>query len=292
MDRDWILIGALGTGWGTSFFFNEILLREMGPLTVSFSRVAMAAITGWVYLIATGRSGRVPVSALGALAVLGGLMFATPFAVYPIGQQYVASGVAGIVNALTPVMVVVISHLWPGGEKATWLKSLGVVAGFLGIVFLTIPALNSGERTQLFGTLIILLAPICYACAMNWMRILKGMDMKVMATWAFTFGSLLLLPLILATEGFPRTVSPVAWLSVFFLGVVLTGISFLVAFTVLPRAGATKTSTATFIAPVSALIVGWLALGERLGPSHFLGMATIFAGLLLIDGSIFRKKLN
>lgn len=91
MDRDWILIIALGIGWGCTFFFNEMLLRDMGPLSVSFARVSTAAIACWVFLIVTGRNGTVPLASLAPLAVMGALMFATPFAVFPIGQQYVAT---------------------------------------------------------------------------------------------------------------------------------------------------------------------------------------------------------
>lgn len=269
-----------------------MLLRDIGPLSVSLARVSVAAVTGWTYLLATGRSGWVSTRALAALVVLGALMFAIPFAVYPLGQQYVASGVAGIVNALTPVMVVVISHVWPGGERATVLKSLGVVSGFLGIVFLTIPAMTSGEGTRLFGTLVLVLAPVSYGCAMNWIRSVKGVEMSVVATWGFTFAALLMAPLALTLERLPEHVRASSWLSILILGVVLTGISFIVAFNILPRAGATKTSTVTFIAPVSALLIGWLVLGERLGLPHFLGMAAIFLGLLLIDGRLFRRKVN
>ena len=269
-----------------------MLLRDVGPLSVSLMRVSIAAATVWVYVTATGQYEPVSGSALAAMAVLGTLMFAVPFAIYPLGQQYVASAVAGIVNALTPVMVVVISHFWPGGERATLPKSLGVLAGFIGILLLTIPAFNSGETTRVFGTLVIVLAPVSYACAMNWVRRLSGTPVPVMVAWAFTFAAVLLLPVVRLVEGVPDGLSSVSIVSGLVLGTVLTGASFLIAFQILPRAGATKTSTVTFIAPVSALLIGWLVLGEDLGTPHFLGMIAIFLGLLLIDGRVFRRKVN
>jgi drug/metabolite transporter (DMT)-like permease len=292
IDRDWVIIIALGFGWGTTFFFNEMLLRDIGPLSVSLVRVSIAAVTVWVYLAATGQYKRVSAQALAAMALLGALMFAIPFAIYPLGQQYVASAVAGIVNALTPEMVVVISHFWPGGERATLHKSLGVLAGFLGILLLTIPAFNSGESTRLFGTLVIVLAPVSYACAMNWVRRLSGTPVPVMVAWAFSFAALLLVPAVLMVEGVPARVTGTSVASGVFLGTVLTGAFFLIGFQILPRAGATKTSTVTFIAPISALLIGWLVLGEELGLPHFLGMGAIFLGLLLIDGRVFRSKVN
>ena len=288
-DRDWILIIVLGIGWGTTFFFNEVLLREIGPLAVSFARVLTAALFCWAWVLLTGRRAWPGAAALPGLAVMGTLMFAMPFAIYPIGQQYVASGVAGIVNALTPVMVVIVSHLWPGGEKATFHKSLGVVAGFLGIVLLTLPAMSEGDSTRLFGTVFIVLAPVCYAIAMNYVRRFKAIETEVMVAWAFSFAALLMLPVAFFGEGLPQAVSATTWAAIAVLGCVLTGASFLAAFRILPRAGATKTSTVTFIAPISALVIGYFVLREDLGPLHFAGMAAIFLGLFLIDGRQFRR---
>lgn len=289
-DRDWLIIVILGIGWGTTFFFNEVLLREIGPLSVSFARVLTAALFCWAWVLMTGRKPWPGRKALPQLAVMGTAMFALPFAVYPIGQQYVTSGVAGIVNAMTPVMVVIVSHFWAGGEKATFLKAMGIAAGFGGIFLLTMQAIGGGDESSLFGTLFILLAPISYAIAMNYVRRFHALDITVMVAWAFSFAAVLMFPITALTEGIPPVVSPVTWASIAVLGGVLTGAAFMVAFRIMPRAGATKTSTVTFIAPISALLIGYFVLKEDLGPLHFAGMASIFLGLLLIDGRLFRKK--
>ena len=288
-DRDWIIIITLGFLWGTSFFFNEVLLREMGPLGVSFARVAMAAVFCWIWLFATRCSPRVEMRLMPQFAFLGVMMFAVPFAVYPIGQQYVASGIAGIVNALTPVMVVIVSRFWPGGERATLLKSLGVLAGFLGISLLTVRAFASQEQSQVWGTLLIVLAPVSYAIAMNYIRRLYSINVTVVLAWSFSFATLFMLPITGFIEGLPTSLSLVTWAAIAFLGCILTGASFLVAFRILPRAGATKTSTVTFIAPVSAVLIGYFVLQEELGVLHFAGMGAIFLGLLLIDGRLFKR---
>ena len=288
-DRDWIIIIVLGFLWGTSFFFNEVLLREMGPLGVSFARVTMAAIFCWVWLFATGCNPRVDLQLMPKFAFMGVMMFAVPFAVYPIGQQYVASGVAGIVNALTPVMVVIVSHFWPGGERATLLKSLGVLAGFVGISLLTARAFATQDQSQVWGTLLIILAPVSYAIAMNYVRRLYSIDVTIVLAWSFSFAAMLMLPVTVLFEGLPSSLSLATWAAIAILGCILTGASFLVAFRILPRAGATKTSTVTFIAPVSAVLIGYFVLQEELGALHFAGMGAIFVGLLLIDGRMFRR---
>ena len=284
--RDWFWVVFLGFGWGASFFFNEILLREVGPVTVSALRVGTGALACWVFLFATGRRPGLPMATLGQIAVLGVSMFALPFLIYPIGQTYITSGAAGIINAMTPIMVVIMSHFWPGGEKATVLKSLGVVCGFCGIVILAAPALGEGSR--LFGILFTVLAPVCYAFALNWVRRLAGIDQRVMLTWGLTFATLFAAPIAIVVEGLPGALSRDAVLATLAIGPVLTAAAFIMFYWLLPRVGATNISTLTFIAPVSALLLAAFALGEEMKTSYFIGMAAIFAGLLLIDGRIVR----
>lgn len=293
--RDWFWIGILGFAWGASFFFNEILLREVGPVWVSALRVGTGALACWLFLLVTGRRFSLPGKALGQIAVLGLAMFALPFVIYPIGQGYITSGAAGIINAMTPIMVVILSHFWPGGEKATALKSIGVLFGFAGIVFLAAPALGEGSR--LFGILFTVLAPVCYAFALNWVRRLSAIDQTVMLTWGLTFATLFTAPVALLAEGLPTSFSGAAIWATLAIGPVLTCAAFIMFYWLLPRVGATNISTLTFIAPVSALILAAFVLGEEMKASYFFGMAAIFVGLLLIDGRVVRvlrgePKLN
>ncbi|SNS20776.1 DMT family transporter [Tropicimonas sediminicola] len=287
--RDWLIVVVLGIGWGAAFIFNAVLLREVGPLSVSFLRIALGAATCWAWVLATGK--RVPWGAVfaGQALVLGVVNYAIPFAVYPIAQKYITSGVAGIVNAMMPIMVVIVSHFWPGGERATPAKSLGILFGFAGIVVLTLPALRGGAENEVWAILFTLLAPVCYAVAMNYLRRLKGIDPAVIAAMALTGGALAIAPVMLAAEGVPRIATATGWLSVMGLGVVLTGLAFIVLYAIVPRIGATNASTVTFIAPVSAVLLGHLVLGDTIAPSHLLGMAMIFLGLLAIDGRVLRR---
>ena len=292
MDRDWVLIIVIGVSVGTIFFFQDILLRDLGPFSIALARVTFAALTGWVLLTVAGVDWRIPIHVLPLAMLVGLMMFVVPFVVYPTAQLYIATGIAGIVNAMTPVMVVIISHFWPGGEKATRFKALGVLSGFVGIVFLTIPAMQPGQGSELLATLMVLLAPVGFAIAMNIVRQCEGIETKVIVTWAFTFATLILLPVAGFFEGVPEKIQPASWAAAAFLGICLTGFAFFTAFDVMKRSGPTKTSTITFIAPISTLIVGALAFGERLEMPHFVGMAAIFIGLFLIDGALLRRKLN
>ncbi len=284
----WLVICILGIGWGMSFMFNAILLRELGPLSVSMGRVAFGALGCWVYVIGAGLPVRLtPARAVGLLG-FGALNYAAPFAFYALGQQHIASGVAGIVNATTPAFAVIVSHFWPEGERATWLKSLGVLCGFAGIVLLSMPVIRAGAGSEFWAILLTLCAPICYAFAVNIARAFREMQPVVLVALALTGATLSIAPLALWQEGLPHVTRTETWLSLMIIGFVLTSAAFIAFFWLLPKVGPTNISTVTLIAPVSALVLGTWVLNETLLPAHLLGMAAIFAGLLLIDGRIVR----
>lgn len=286
--KDWIWVLALGIGWGTSFIFNALLLQEIGPLSVSFLRIALGAVTCWSWVLASGRRVDWKPILAGQMLFLGIANYAIPFAIYPMAQQFVTSGVAGIVNAMMPIMVVIVSHFWPGGERATLGKSLGILFGFAGIVVLTLPALGSGAESEVWAILFMLLAPVCYAVAMNYLRRFAGMDPAVIAAMALTAGALAIAPAALAAEGAPVIATVEGWVSLVGIGVVLTGLSFIAMYGLVSRVGATNASTVTFVAPVSAVLLGHLLLGDAVEAAHLAGMALIFCGLLVIDGRLLR----
>ncbi|PRY21904.1 drug/metabolite transporter (DMT)-like permease [Aliiruegeria haliotis] len=284
--RDWLWVLALGTGWGASFMFNAVLLREVGPLSVSFLRIALGAAACWIWVVATGKTVPWRTALIGPLFVLGAINYAIPLAIYPTAQQYVTSGVAGIVNAMMPIMVVIVSHFWPGGERATPLKSLGILFGFAGIVVLTLPAFEPGAQSDAWPILFMMLAPICYAVAMNYLRRFHGMDPAIIAASALTAGAMAIAPVMLATEGIPTVTTPEGLLSLLGIGPILTGLSFIAVYALVGRVGATNASTVTFVAPISAVLLGHLVLGDVVAMEHMLGMALIFCGLIVIDGRL------
>jgi drug/metabolite transporter (DMT)-like permease len=284
----WLVIIALGIGWGTSFVFNAVLLREIGPLTVSFGRSGLGAIGCWAYAIAMRKPLTMSWRLAGGMLFLGAFNFGIPFAVYPVSQQYVASGVAGIVNATTPVMVVIVSHFWSGGEKATLMKTAGVFAGLTGVALLALPAF--GQGSEFLAILFLLLAPLCYAIAFNFARRYRDMDPTLVAAMALTGGTLFIAPVSLWVEGVPVIHSAQTWGALAVIGFVLTSAAFIVFYWLLPKIGPTNSSIITFIAPVSAVVLGSIVLGDALRVEHFVGMTGILAGLLLIDGRLFRRR--
>ncbi len=288
--RHWLIIFLLGTGWGTSFMFNELLLRELGPLTVSLGRVGFGALGCWVWALGTGRPLRQPPGVIAGLLGLGVIFFAIPFALFPLGQQYISGGVAGIINATTPLMVIVVSHFWPGGERATRLKALGVAVGFAGIIILTQPVLSDGIGAELWAILVALGAPVCYGFATNIAHRFARIDPTVLATWSLTGATLFIGPVAIGLEGAPQITMAETWFSLCMIGFVMTSAAFIALYRLLLVAGPTMTSTVTFITPVSALLSGVVVLDEVILPAHLAGMAVIFLGLVLIDQRLFLAR--
>ncbi|MEM8554687.1 MAG: DMT family transporter [Pseudomonadota bacterium] len=286
--RHLTILVLLGIAFGGVFVLNAILLRDIGPLAVSFWRIALGALACWTAVLVLRLDHGLTAREIRQAALLGVITYAMPLTFYPVAQGHIASGVTGIVNAMTPIMVVIVSHAWPDGERATWLKSCGVTVGFVGIILLALPTLETGVSSQTWAMGVALLAPVCYAVAFNYVRRLRHRDPIVVTAYAMVGATLALLPLNFAFDPNPWPSTLTSWGALALLGPLLTGVAFMLVTWLTYRVGATATSTVTFIAPVSAVILGALILGERIGPLHLAGMAGIFAGLLLIDGRVAR----
>jgi drug/metabolite transporter (DMT)-like permease len=287
--RYWALILLLAFGWGSSFFFNEILLRELGPLWTALGRVGIGALGCWVWIWFRGKSKAVPRKMWFFLLAFGVVQYSIPLATYPLTQQYITSSAAGIVNAMTPIMVVIVSHFWPEGEKMTFLKVIGVAFGFAGILLLAQPSFAGQGESDPIALILTMTAPICYAFALNLMRYFDGLDRVLLTAWSATIGAVVLAPLTLTLEGLPVITRIETWASLLTIGLVLTSAAFILLYWLIPKVGSTTASTITFIAPVASVLLGVLILKEELLPIHFAGMAVIFLGMLFVDGRLFKR---
>ncbi len=284
--RDWVWIILLGAIWGCSFIFNAVLIREIGPLWVTSLRVGIGALGCWVVLLAL----RKPIPRESRLwlqlGLLGIIAYAIPFALFPLAQAHLASGVAAIINALTPMVTAVISHFWIGGERASRTKMAGVGIGFIGAAILVSPALSTGGSSHLWAVMACLGATLCYAISLNITRSFKHIEPTALAAIALTGAAVVSVPIAFAAEGVPVMTRPETWGAALAIGLLSTAFTFQIMYRILPRVGATNFATTTFIAPISALILGVTILRETILPIQIIGMVVIFVGLLFIDGRI------
>lgn len=289
--RDWSLIILLGAIWGCSFVFNAILIREIGPLWVTSFRVGIGALGCWVAMLAMRKAVPRDPKLWLQLGLLGIIAYAIPFALFPLAQAHLASGVAAIINALTPMVTAVISHFWIGGEKASRTKMTGVAIGFAGAAILVSPALTTGGSSNLWAVLACLGATLCYAISLNITRSFKHIEPTALAAIALTGATVVAMPIAFIIEGVPVMTRPETYGAALAIGLLSTAFTFQIMYRILPRVGATNFATTTFIAPISALILGFTVLRETILPIQILGMVVIFFGLLFIDGRI-RKIWN
>lgn len=162
---DWALLLVLSLLWGGSFFFIEVAVSALPPLTLVALRVGLAALVLWVFIL--GRGIPIPKNAQVWLAFLGmGILGnAIPFTLIVWGQTEISSGLAAILNATTPLFTVLVASAFLADEKATPLKIGGVVIGFLGVVVMIGPDAVRGLGAAVFAQLAILGSSISYAFA-------------------------------------------------------------------------------------------------------------------------------
>lgn len=289
---EWGMLLALSLVWGGSFFFNEIAVRELPVFTVVVARVALAAVI--LLTILRLRQERLPRDRQIWLAFIGmGLLNnAIPFSLVVWGQQYIASGVASILNASTPLLTVVLAHVLTRDERMTAAKFTGVLIGFAGVA--TMIGLDSlrGLGAGIVAQLLCLAGAMSYAFAGIYGRRFRAMGISPMATATgqLIASSLIMLPLVLVLDR-PWTL-PAPSLSAIaaLIGVAAmsTALAYVLYFRILATAGATNLLLVTFLIPVSAILLGTLFLGETLLPRHVAGMILIGAGLAAIDGRLWR----
>lgn len=290
---EWAMLLTLSVLWGASFFFVGVAVSELPTLSIVVLRVGLAALTLWAVVLVTGRplprSGAVWV----AFLVMGLLNNVIPFGLIVWGQQTIASGLASILNATTPLFTVIVAGLLLRDEGVTTLKLVGVVVGFIGVVVMIGTDALSGLSTGVWAQLAILGAALSYAFAGVYGRRFKrlGVDPIVTAAGQVTASTALIAPVALVVDrpwqlALPSTTT---WAAIVGLAVLSTALAYILYFQILRRAGATNLLLVTFLIPISAILLGVLVLGERLGWAHISGMTLIALGLAAIDGRIFGR---
>lgn len=287
---EWLMLIILSILWGGSFFFNKLTVAEWPPFAVVQVRVGLAALALLLVVRIAGQSmavGRELWIAFFGMGILNNLI---PFSLFLWGQQQIASGLASILNATTPIFAVLVMHCF-GNEKATGLKLGGVLAGLIGVAILMGPDAISGLGSNLAAQLACVLAAVSYAFSGLIGRRFRGVSPLVAATGQLSASTLMMLPIVFVMHP-PWTLpvpSQTAFLALVGLALISTALAYLLFFRIMRTAGPSNVMLVTFLIPVSAILLGSGLLGEALLPRHFAGMAAIFVGLALIDGRIMRS---
>nr|WP_313612795.1 EamA family transporter [Agrobacterium sp.] len=290
---EWAMLIALSILWGGSFFFIGVAVKELPPFTIVTLRVGLAAVALLIVCRVMGlklpREGRIW-RAFFAMGILNNII---PFCLIVWGQTHIASGVASILNATTPLFTVLVAHFLTIDEKLSPNKLAGVLIGFVGVATMIGPSALGGSGSNLWGQLAILGAATSYAFAGIFGRRFKTMGVAPLmtATGQISSSTLMLIPVALLIDQ-PWTLampSTSTWAALLGIALLSTALAYLLFFRILSSAGATNLALVTFLIPVSAILLGSVVLGEQLEMKHFAGMAMIAAGLIAIDGRLLRR---
>lgn len=274
---DWVIFVSLALIWGSSFLFIAIGLDAFHPGLVTLLRVGLGA--GFLALIPRTRAIKIDRGDRTKVSLIAAIWVAIPFTLFPIAQQWIDSAVAGMLNGATPIFTAILAtallRSLPGPMQIA-----GLLIGFAGILAIALPSAGSGT-TAAIGVVMVIAATVCYALSLN---IVTPLQQK--------YGSLPLMARILSVATVMVTPfglvglgeSSFAWsslLAVASIGILGTGLAFILMGTLAGSVGATRASFITYLIPVVALVLGVVFRGEVISPVAISGVFLVIVGALL-----------
>ena len=285
-----VMLLVLALVWGGSFFFAELALREVPPLTITLFRVGLAVPVLAVVVRMQGLKMPRSLRIWWGFLVMGALNNAIPFSLIFWGQIQIESGLASILNGTTAVFGAVVAGLLLKDEPLTGRKITGALFGLLGVAVILGVDLLRGLDPRDLAQLAILGAALSYAFASVWGKVaLAGVPPQVNALGMLTGSTVLMAPVVLWIDGVPAMeYSALVWSSLIGLSVLSTVLAYILYFAILVRAGAANLMLVTLLIPPFAAGLGAAFLNESLTPTAFAGFGLIAVGLLITDGRILR----
>lgn len=289
---EWGILIALALIWGAAFFFIKVAVTHVEPLTYVWLRLTIAAAALWLILRWKGERLALPLAVWGAILVLALLNNMIPFVLFGWGQQRIASGLASILNATTPIWGVIVAHLWTRDERMTPAKIVGVLIGFGGVATMIGPDLLLNRNSTVLPQLACLVAAFCYALAGVWARRFRALGISPLkvAAGQLILGAFAMAPIAFAIDQpWLRPLPPLeAWGAITALALICTALGYVLYFRLIDSAGATNALLVTLLVPPTAILLGAVLLGELLTAGQFAGLGFIALGLAVIDGRLLR----
>ncbi len=270
---DWLVFSSIAAIWGASFLFIAVGLESMEPGLVTLLRVGLGAA---ILNALPGGHVRIDRADWGRLVAVSVIWVGIPFTLFPLAEQHINSAVTGLLNGATPMFVALFAALF-FGRRTSGAQLLGVAVGFAGIVLISAPSLGKGP-TQATGVGLVLLATICYGVATNLVvplqhqygsRAVMGRMLALATVWTAPFG-------LLSLRGSSIEVGPIVAVSV--LGLVGTGVAFLLMGSLVGRVGATRASFITYLVPVVALVLGTVFRDDHVSHLALVGVVLVVTG--------------
>ena len=283
--RDWASLLTLVIVWGTAFSFIYLAVQSIPPLSVAAGRIVSAAAVLYLAVRAAGLRlpppGRIWLHFL-LLGIVGNVL---PFYLISWGQERVASGVAGILMAMNPLVTLLLAHFFVHGESLSRNRVSGFLLGFAGVAVLMGPGALlgiGGEGSDVVRQGAVLGGSLCYASNAILTRRLPETNPLVAAAAVLLVASVVVVPAALILEA-PLALAPSAQAlaALAWLGLVPTAVATVVYFRVVASAGPTFLSLVNYPVPVVAVVTGAVLFGEQPEWTALVALALILAGIAL-----------
>lgn len=277
-------LGLLGLIWGSVFLWIKVAGYGFSPVQMVFARLAMGAAV--LIAVVYARGLRLPKGGtlwlhLFAAAFLGNVL---PWTLFAWGEQSASSSVAGVINSATPVWTVAIALLWRQESRLGGWRALGLALGLVGTLLIAAPW-QSQDDNSTAGIVAFVVGTASLGASFAYMgRFLtnRGVPPLTLAASQLTAAALLLLPALPFVGLRPVAVRTDALVSLLVLGVVCTGLAYVLNFELIARDGPTAASTVTYLFPVVSVLLGALVLDERVGVNVLLGAVVVVGAIYFV----------
>jgi len=286
---DYVLLTFLALIWSSAFFNIKIATYSYGPITISLGRVFFGAIP--VLLLCLYK--KIKIEAFSKdwhwFAMIGFINLVAPFFLISYGVKSVQSNLAAILMSTTPLSSTVLGHFFTKNEKFNFIKTFGILIGFSGIIYLFSDNLLINDN-NFISALLILLGSTCYVIGgVLTLKISKKKNENVTGSiliWAI----IMLIPLASFIEK-PWNLNPSieSTISIIYLGIVSTGIAWLLRFRILKNNGLIFQSQVSYLIPIFGMILGYIFLKEMITAKIIVSLTAVLIGLYFVKKADFKK---
>ncbi|MEM8844815.1 MAG: DMT family transporter [Pseudomonadota bacterium] len=280
---DWLGLLALMVMFGSAFLLNKIAVVDIPPVVITAVRIVLGALILIAMTFIQKESYSQLKSYWGLIVIISITGNCIPFFVIAWGQQYIDSGLAGILMGMMPLTTIVLAHFLVEGEKLTAGKVAGFILGFIGVVILMIPEVtfyNESRLLHLFGILAVLLGAVSYAVNSILVHHLPKISLTLLSAGTLIVSSIIMVPLAALEDmsWIQKVDSREVW-SLMILGIFSTGFATILYFRVVRHAGPSFLSQINYLVPVWAVILGITLGGESLTIYSIIALIVILSGI-------------
>jgi len=278
---DLALLVAIAIIWASAFIAIKIAVPDTGPLWLAALRVGIGALVLLPYALWRGLSFPRGASQWRLIIIMAMLNVTIPFYLISWAEQTIDAGVTALLMGTGPFLALVGSHIFTSDDKITGPKLTAVLLGFSGMVILVgWDALSRLGASHTLAQMAALGGSMCYVVAGLIIRRIE-LDAASLAVLALLIGSTILIPTALLFDGPPSIPGPAATGALIFLGIVPTGIAYILRFYLIRTVGYATFSLSVNMIPVFGVFLGALILGETLRPQVLIALALVVGGLFI-----------